>query len=267
MELNSGEKESFFRNLDRNYNYLVFWLEGKALLRCNEFSGQTIEEGQMVLVPMAADLACRCQSHCRLMTFGFEKFFELSEREYVHAVSALAANATDSFQPIAIKPPLEKFLKGLEVYLRKGVNRSLLHKLKHAELTMLLHSFYTVDEMANIFHSVAGKSIDFRIRVMRNYRKVEHVEELATLFGTEKRAFGRQFKEEFGTSPYQWLLAQKGKHILFSLATEGLSMDSIRKEHGFKFPGHFTRFCKEQFQATPTELVEKLRCKKENPDR
>jgi AraC-like DNA-binding protein len=246
----------------KDYNHLFFLLEGDAVVSCNEFTSRMLHAGDFVLIPIAADMICRALTHCQTLLFSFEQFFHLSDREYVHEVGDLAATMIYDFTPAKIRQPLDTFLTHLMLYFQQGMNKPLLHEIKHVELSVIIRSFYTKKEVAAIFYPIAGKSIDFRIEVMRNYRNVTHVDELSSLFDMEKRTFGRQFKEEFGMSPYQWILNQKAKHVRFSLTESHQPLDTIRKEYGFKFPGHFTRFCKEQFQTTPTKLVRRLRTPK-----
>jgi AraC-like DNA-binding protein len=244
---------------NKNYHHLFFMLDGEALISCNEFANCPIRAGEFILIPIASDMICKALSNCRFLLFTFEQFFHLSDREYVHEICNITSGITYEFKPAAVRPPLDKFLSHIILYFDQGMNKPLLHEIKHVELAVILRSFYAKNEVASIFHPIAGKAINFRIEVMRNYRKVAHVDDLAALFGMEKRTFGRQFKDEFGMSPYQWILNQKAKHVHFSLTESKLPLDSIRKAHGFKFPGHFTRFCREQFQTTPTKLVRTLR--------
>jgi AraC-like DNA-binding protein len=247
---------------NKDYNHLFFLLEGEAVISCNEFTNRTMRAGEFVLVPISADMICKALTHCRTLVFSFEQFFHLSDREYVHEVCDIASATAYDFTPAVIRHPLDNFLSHLLLYFKQGMNKPILHEIKHVELSVIIRSFYTKKEVATIFHPIVGKAIDFRIEVMRNYRKVTHVDDLASLFDMEKRTFGRQFKEEFGMSPYQWILNQKAKHIHFSLTESHQPLDTIRKEYGFKFPGHFTRFCKEQFHTTPTKLVRSLRPRK-----
>jgi AraC-like DNA-binding protein len=244
---------------NKDYHHLLFILEGDAVISCNEFANRPIHTGEFVLIPIASDMICKALSSCRILLFSFEQFFHLSDREYAHEICDIASGMTYDFMPTAIRPPLDKFLSHILLYFKQGINRPILHNIKHIELSVILRSFYTKKEVASIFHPIAGKAIDFRVEVMRNYRKVAHVDDLASLFGLEKRTFGRQFKNEFGMSPYQWILNQKAKHVRFSLIASKQTLDAIRKEHGFKFPGHFTRFCREQFHMTPSKLVRSLR--------
>ncbi|MDR0537441.1 MAG: helix-turn-helix transcriptional regulator [Tannerellaceae bacterium] len=246
--------------LNKDYNHLLFVLEGSVTLSCNEYANIRVGDGEFALIPIAADVMCRPKTlPCSILTFSFEKFFHLSDRDYVNSLCDMLPSIEYAFVPATVRTPLDTFLRHLQIYFKLGMNKPLMHEIKHVELAAILRSFYPGPEIARLFYPILGRYLDFRIEVLRNYRKVAHVDDLADMFGIEKRTFGRQFKDEFGMSPYRWILSRKAKHIHFSLSETAQSLDDIRREHGFKFPGHFTRFCREQFNMTPTKLARSLR--------
>jgi AraC-like DNA-binding protein len=254
------DEKASLTGLNREYNHLVFVLEGDVTFSCNEFTNVTLNQGEIVLVPIAADTACRPISPvCRLLVFSFEKFFQLSDHEYVHSLCDMLPDMPYKYTPVQIREPLDAFIKNLQLYFKLGMNKPLMHEIKHIELASIMQAFFNRTEVAQLLYPILGHFMEFRIEVLRNYRKVAHVDDLAEMFGIEKRTFSRQFKEEFGMSPYHWILNQKAKHIHFCIAETKQSLDDIRREHGFKFPGHFTRFCREQFNMTPTKLTRSLR--------
>ncbi|MDR2495930.1 MAG: helix-turn-helix transcriptional regulator [Tannerellaceae bacterium] len=261
-ELAPGE-QSVLTGLNKDFNHLLFVLEGELQISCNEFIDYRILTGQFVLIPIAADVVSRViESPCRILLFSFEKFFHISEHEYIRELGTIVTTTAHTFIPGVVRPPLDMFLNHLNMYFKLGMNKPLMHEIKHIELSAIFRAFYSKEEVAQTFYPMIGRYLNFRIDVLRNYRKVSHIDELADLFGLEKRTFGRQFKEEFNSSPYRWILNQKAKHIQFCLAETGRSLDEIRREYGFKFPGHFTRFCREQFNVTPTKLARSLRTAK-----
>jgi AraC-like DNA-binding protein len=256
----SSDEQSVLAGLNKDYNHLLFVLEGALKLSCNEFIDHKIPAERFVLIPIAADVVSHVvEAPCRILLFSFEKFFHMSEHEYLRDLCAITAANEQTFTPGVVRPPLDMFLNHLNMYFKLGMNKPLMHEIKHIELSAIFRAFYTKDEVAQTFYPMIGRYLNFRIDVLRNYRKVNHIDELAELFGLEKRTFGRQFKEEFNSSPYRWILNQKAKHIQFCLAETSRSLDEIRREYGFKFPGHFTRFCREQFNVTPTKLARTLR--------
>ena len=112
------------------------------------------------------------------------------------------------------------------------------------ELFLLFRGFYRKEELAYLFHPIVGKSLDFRSLILENYLKVDQVDGLAKIAGMGRTNFNNKFKEEFGISPHQWLLKQKAKHV---------------RLYKFNSATHFTRFCKQQFGCTPSELLRQLK--------
>lgn len=239
---------------DKNNNCLVFLMEGELTISCNEFINKRIEPLELFLIPIAADTVLRAVTSCKLLLFNFESFFIYNGRDYMNQLLPLSENMSYKFTSLPIAEPIEKFVNHLAEYLRQRINSPVLHEIKHAELQILFQAVYSKEQLAGLFHPLIGKSMNFRIHLLRNYKKVYTVDELANSFGTENRTFSRQFKEEFGVSPYKWLLAQKAKHILFTLVETDMPLHTIREKYGFKFAGHFTRFCKEQFNNTPVRI-------------
>ncbi|MDR1500555.1 MAG: helix-turn-helix transcriptional regulator [Tannerellaceae bacterium] len=119
--------------------------------------------------------------------------------------------------------------------------------------------------MANLFYPIIGKSFDFRTLIMDNYLKIHHVDELAHLSGMGRTNFDSKFKEEFGTSPHQWIMKQKAKHVRNGLAEPDATFSDIMRKYNFNSATHFTRFCKQQFGCTPTDMVRQLRESESNP--
>ena len=254
------EMGNVFGNENKDYNHLLFVLEGDVIVNLNEFSKQTIHGGEFMLFPISADVLCRAVSDCRVMIFSFETLpdsFNMAFRSYAltHPIPAARAAA---FTTLPFVPPLDAFFSLLLVFLRDGLDKPIMHQIKGEELFILLHSFYEMEDVFPFFHPVVSAFPDFRVKVLRNYRDISNIRAFARLLGMENKTFYRQFKAEFDESPYQWLLNQKARHIHFSLSESSLTLDDIRKKHGFKFSAHFTRFCKEQFHCTPLQLRKQL---------
>ncbi|MDR0429775.1 MAG: helix-turn-helix transcriptional regulator [Tannerellaceae bacterium] len=242
----------------KDYNRILFVLEGKLKISCNEFINRQVHEKEFVLIPIAADVACKALSPLKIIWFSFEVFVNHFDKNYLRELIAASSKSDYMFVKLAFCEPMDNFIQHLLLYIRQKMDKKILQEIKQMELSVIFRSFYSIENMAALFHPLIGKSYHFRLQVLRNYRKENHVDGLAERIGLEKRSFSRQFKDEFNQSPYQWLLNQKAKHIRFSLAESDKTLEEIRKEHGFKFAGHFTRFCKEQFNCTPVKLRRQL---------
>ncbi|MDR1356888.1 MAG: AraC family transcriptional regulator [Tannerellaceae bacterium] len=141
-----------------------------------------------------------------------------------------------------------------------------MHELKHQELFLILHTQYPKEELANLFYPIIGKSIDFRTLIIDNYLKIHHIDELAEMSGMGRTNFDSKFKEEFGTSPHQWILKQKARHVRNNLGEPGATFSDVMRKYNFNSATHFTRFCKQQFGCTPTELVRQIRKSESDPN-
>ncbi len=260
-----GRGEDILVAGNKDYNYLLFLIEGKICISCNEFINTELNEGEFILVPIAADVVCKGSSICKVLLFRFDEIYNFTEKNYMGNLIEMCSKISHIFNPLPIRDPLDKFISNVLLYLKQGMNNPILHKIKCDELFILIRSFYKLEEIASLFHPLIGNSLRFRTEILRTYRKVDSLENFAEKLKMEKRTFSRQFKEEFGVSPYQWLLNQKAKHIRFSLVESKQPLEAIRKEYGFKFPGHFTRFCKEQFNCSPLKLRRQSRLQMDQP--
>jgi AraC-like DNA-binding protein len=243
---------------NKDDNHILFLLDGNLKISCNNFINRQVNSKEFFFIPVAADLKCRTLAHSRILLFTFDNPVAHFDKEYTSRLLDSYLHMDESFVKLPFCEPVESFVNHLILYARHKINKKLLQDIKEMELLTILKSFYRKEDVANFFYPVIGRSPHFRMQVLRNYRKDPNIDGLARCTGMEKRSFSFQFKEEFNMSPYQWLLNQKAKHIHFSLAESDKTLDEIRTEFGFKFAGHFTRFCKKQFNCTPIRLRRQL---------
>lgn len=252
------EEGHVFSTENKDYNHILFLLEGKLKISCNDFVNRQIQSKEFVFIPIAADVKCKALGASQIVIFTFDNLITHFGKDYISGLLGYCAKSEHTFVKLPFLEPIDHFIQHILLYIKQKINKKLLQDIKQMELLAIFNSFYSQEDIANFFYPIIGKSPNFRLQILRNYRKENHVDGLAQRIGMEKRSFSRQFKEEFNMSPYQWLLNQKAKHIRFTLAESDMSLDDIRKEFGFKFAGHFTRFCKEQFDCTPIKLRRQL---------
>ncbi|MDH6307062.1 AraC-like DNA-binding protein [Parabacteroides sp. PF5-5] len=249
------EEGGMFRPEDVMYNHLLFLLDGRMQVSCNNFIRKEVQADECVMLPIGADAKCRALSVCRLVCFSFYNLPADYNGVYMADLCRTVAGMEYTFEAIPLREPLQKFLALLLGYFSEGIDSPELQEVKYQEFFLMLQVFYEQQEVAKLLYPLVGNDPSFRLEVLLHCRKVNRVKELAALLNMESRAFGRQMKEEFGLSPYQWLLKQKAGHIYFSLREEKeKSLEAIWHEHGFRYAGHFSRFCKEQFNVPPLKI-------------
>jgi AraC-like DNA-binding protein len=267
-ELNVGFKNynlkegEIYHSMHKQCNQIYLLLEGKLEMNSSEALGKTIEKNEIFFIPMSADMSCKAILPCSIQLFFFNHIQHTCERAYFRELYGLYSQKDHCFQAFAMQRPLLKFTHDLITYFGQLIDVPAYQKVKYEEFLYLLRFNYAKKELACLFHPIVGKSIDFRMFIMKNYLKVKNINELVKLSGLKRKTFDRQFCDEFGIPPYQWILKQKAKHIRYALSETNDQMQEIMRKYGFLIAPHFTRFCKEYFNYTPLELRKRLRLEK-----
>ncbi|MDR1919110.1 MAG: AraC family transcriptional regulator [Tannerellaceae bacterium] len=251
-----------YNSMHKNCNQIVFLLEGKMIVSSSEALGKIVRGGEFFFLPISADMSCKILSPSNLLIFFFDQFKNSCDSAYFRELWGLCAQMDYQFKVLSMRPPLSRFAANLTKHFNEDLDVPEYQYAKNEELLYLLRLAYSKEEMAAIFYPIVGKSLDFRKFVMDNYLEVKNIHGLVRRSGLKRKTFDRQFNDEFGLPPYQWVLKQKAKHIRYALSETDEQMQEIMKKYGFAIAPHFTRFCKDYFDSTPLELRKRLRVEK-----
>lgn len=164
---------------------------------------------------------------------------------------------SDSDRSCSILPMKEVIVywrKLLYETLKLGIRTLSYYEFKIRELFFLFREFYSrsqIDEFLRYFHC---DSYGFRAFVFRHHWDCKSIEELADLAGLSLSTFKRTFKEEFHTSPLQWINEQKARYILRDLKYTNDSLPEIATRYNFSSVSYLCAFCKKMFGDTPLSL-------------
>ena len=245
-------------DLEKQYNYLMFLLEGEVIVNCNEFVDRHFKKDDIFFMPRAAETKIIAATDCKLMVCVFDVMQNACEKFNLHSCWVISKDLKYDFQPIKIIPQVEAFLAHLIYCLNEGVKCEHFHSIMQQEMTLILRWFYPREQLAQLFYPILGQSIDFKAFVLDNHMKVKNSQELANLSMMGRSSFDIKFKAEFGMPPGQWMLKQKAKHIKIHMAMPGVNISDIMIKFDFNSATHFTRFCKQHFGCPPSELMAKL---------
>jgi AraC family transcriptional regulator len=102
-----------------------------------------------------------------------------------------------------------------------------------------------------------GESLTFaQVRAVQDHVS-EHIggritlEELAAAAGMNRPAFGRAFRAAFGTTPHDFVLAQRVEHAQLLLRRLDVSLLEVALRCGFADQSHLTREFKKRLDVTP----------------
>lgn len=164
----------------------------------------------------------------------------------------------DAAPTLSVHTAIERMLNDL-FEVKPLTDCSRYHRLKTAELFMMIKVLYTSAEHAYFFQSMIQPQDNFRVFVCNNYDKAQSVSELASLAGMSLSVFKRRFSEHFDDSVYHWMMRQKALKIFSDIRDGEDNTKAMMAKYGFKYYTQFSRFCKTYLQATPVQLIESIR--------
>jgi AraC-like DNA-binding protein len=249
---------STLEKLNTSYNHLLFLKEGEMLISRAEYVERRIRKDECILIPKGTKMLCKALSETVLLVMTFDVLQHVCDKIMLHSYQSLRGRIEYDFLPTPIRYPLTSFVELLIAYLKGGIDCEHLHEIKEKEFFLVLRRCYSREEIAYLLFPIIGIS-GFKGFVLQNYMKVESVSELADLSGMKRTAFDLKFREVFGMSPRQWMLSQIARHIRYKAMDPDVTIRDIMQEFKFNSATHFCRFCKQQFDCTPGELLKKSR--------
>lgn len=251
QELASGE---VFKPRDPFMNYLVFVLEGKVHISCQEFLRAPFEAEEMCFLPKGAKWEGKAERASKLIFLCFDNQLNICNKVSFQSLSVYCEKEPYVFAPLKISQPMKNVLESVLFYLDNKIRCKHMHEIKQKKIFLIFRALYSKEEVARFFAPIINGNMDFKYFVLENYSKVKSVSELASRFNCSERSFNRKFKMFFNDSPYNWMLKQKAKHIKGKLLDKNIPLSDIIKDFDFTSPAHFTTYCKKQFGMSPSEF-------------
>ncbi|MCD7977088.1 MAG: AraC family transcriptional regulator [Tannerellaceae bacterium] len=100
---------------------------------------------------------------------------------------------------------------------------------------------------------------NFKNLILKHYKHINSVAELAVIAGMSRTIFDNKFKEVFGMSARKWILQETAKQVRFRAKQPNVTITDLMDEFKFNSATHFNRFCKQYFDCTPGELIRRSR--------
>jgi AraC-like DNA-binding protein len=242
-------------------NALFFLLEGEMYGHFNEFRDKGFRGGDILYLPKYSAIEITSHTACRWLTCIFEVPHNVCNKLDFHRYAPLCEKIEYTMAPGTIRPQMQVFLDGLIYSLCNGISCEHYHELKQNEMFLIFRWFYSKEELALLFYPMIGRSLDFKAIVLGSHLYVKSVDDLAKNLNMSRSTFDSRFKQEFGMSAGQWMLKQKANHIRHYMSNPEVTISDAMIKFDFNSPTHFTRFCKQQFGTTPSELIALVRGK------
>ena len=96
--------------------------------------------------------------------------------------------------------------------------------------------------------------IDILEFLNENYKDELTMEQIASYTGRSLATFKRDFNKISNLSPQKWLIKKRLETAYYKLKEEGMKVQDVYLEVGFKNPSHFSTAFKKQYGISPTEI-------------
>lgn len=249
--------ESIYKSLLTNH-FVIFVLKGKIDVTCKYYSGKIVSEGHMVFIAKGENLEFTAHGvNSSLLIFGFDEvtirtssslmdFFTThgNLKEYVH-------------NTLPIKADMKQIVDRIVTQVRKG-------KMKSAEICIAWNmelfftfiTYYTKSQVTEFFRPLVSTEISFRDFVENNYMEVEgNVEKLIQYSGMKRGIFIKTFKQEFGTTPKEWMNERFKRHIEHFAALPKITPLILAKKLGLT-KVRLCQLTRKYYNLTPGQLIE-----------
>lgn len=246
-------------DLNDDFNYLFFLLEGKVKIEYNGYPCNEVEKGHVMFLPRAACVKIVPLTEVSFLYCMFDVPYSVCDKLNFMALAPLVQDKAFNFSPVKIRAQFDPFIDSIIYYLRNKIHCAHLHEIKQSEMFLIFRWFYPKMELAELFHPMIAKGWDFRDAVLRNYKKVNSVNELARMLNMSRSSFDVQFRQEFEMPPQQWMLKQKANYVRLFLSQPDVTIADAIMKFSFNSSTHFTRFCKQHLGQTPKAFMRSAR--------
>lgn len=246
FSLHAINKEEKF--VTQNKNCVVFVLCGKVQLDSEDLGTKIFEKDNMFFISANSSL-CRgiALENTEFIILIIDYAKSLYDKLLFDNLAIYCPAEIVELEGLRIHKLLRYFLEGVVLYLRNDLYCRHMHNLKESEFFFIIRAFYEKEQVARFLSPLIFSQNNFKSMVLAKYTNTCSVEELASKCNMTSKTLTRRFKEQFDTTPYQWLIQQKHKYIKISLA-QGASMQKVSDDFGFASVAHFMNYYKKYIE-------------------
>ena len=257
-ELMSGDE---FREHNLPLNYIIFVLEGRMEVICNQYRKCLVPSNRMVLLLRTSSVYVKALQQTTLYVLYFDILVSSCDQQILNTYLPDAEKITYEFKPITIPEPIIRFLAQIQYFQALKVDCTHFNSLKHCEFFLLLRHFCPRADFVMFLAPLIGRSVQFRNKVLEKYTQLGNgrITEFARLVGMGRKNFEKQFRKEFGISPARWILQEKAKHLYMFLTEPDITIADAMDRFYFNSAAHFNHFCVQHYNKTPGMIIQEAR--------
>lgn len=258
-----GQKQS---NYKTSISKILFLYEGQIKVFFNDLNESILlEEDKMLFLPEDTNIRIEGIQSSLSVVMKIENYDILYRQANL---TRITLEDLESKKNSLTSLPIKTILKSLSNILIELTEQEIIHinyqELMRRMIFTLIDIIYSKEEVINFFYPIINKGLLFRNYILNSYTKTSTVNDFIQASGLSRTTFYKTFKEEFGISAKQWLIKQKMDYILDRFKDRSIPLKEIMLDAGFETHSQFTRFCKTNFNHTPSELISAYRTSNKN---
>lgn len=205
-----------------------------------------VKAGELLLIPRGlyqiSDLLPASGKPFRSLLFYFD---DETVREFLAQSEQKPTERSAPFELLRLRPhpTLRQFADTtLSVYQTRSFRSKALVRLKTLELLHLIDQLCGPQSLADaLFKLVLPQRRSLRQFMEHNFNKPLKIKDFAYLTGRSVSSFRRDFKEQFTTTPNQWLKQRRLDHATELLRRNSDPVESIALSAGFENTSYFVQ--------------------------
>ena len=241
---------------ETEYHIILFCTQGCIRLAIGDDICE-LHAGQMKFIPRSSSVHAVLSTDGELLNAYFDVINFICDKISLQQLNDLKEEIGCNPAPLEVRGAIHSLLASLKIYLGDKAQCAYLHELKVKELFWNLRAYYSREELAAFLWPVLGVS-KFHSDVINAFTCNVKVSDLAKRVYMGTSTFYKQFREEFGETPEQWIRTQSNKQILFLIQDYDLNIGEIATSLSFGSLSSFSRYCTNNFGYSPTALRQVL---------
>ena len=247
---------------DLIFHKIIFIAEGRLKLSYKDEPGYQTAKGKMLFLVAGSRCSYKAIENTTVVFFRIQAPINLCRDFSLEDLyTRMNRKRKDTYKPehnnfgeLDISSQIEQLMDDISQSVGSGLNCHYWLEIKVKEFFLLLKISYTQEEIYEFLYPILSNDIAFSEQIRLHWKKFQTAAELAAFLNLTSKRFTAQFTAVFGLTPYQWMLQERARSVLFEIKSTGKQFKKIALENGFSSESSFTRFCRKEFNKTPTQI-------------
>jgi len=194
------------------------------------------------------------------LIFGFDEITIRTSESLMDFFSTHGNRKHYVHNTLPVKADMKQIVDRIVLQLRKGrMKNPEICLAWNLELFFTFITYYTKTQVTEFFRPLVSTDMSFRDFVENNYMEVEgNAEKLIQYSGMKRHIFIKEFKQEFGTTPKEWLTQKFRQNLEYYASRPNATTTFVAS----KLKLTVTRLCqltRKYYNLTPQELIKASR--------